>query len=351
MTCIAITLTGGKVHIFSDTAAVGPSGSLVLCSPKIATFGGFAVVSRGSVFHALALRALARRCGSYDQARICLPRWLAGPAGRLLSILGDFETYVAGIAADGRPCAFMLVSHRLHDGIEPLTGYDVEQLTTGPMPDVNASDDPLAFGIAAAQLQRRVLQSLPFARNPVSIVGGALQHVEIGPDGARSEILGGWYDQIGRKLQPSAAFSPAGGKVREAAKIDLMPWLFPTSPRLMFRTFAVLMAALVAVRLALMIPGAIYVENTYGDAPRKTIESADGAYETYARFDLGKLVTVPAFEREVLRAVVAGKSAQSDHAEAARLALMDAGKDCEIVASREVLRDEFEHELDCTRRR
>ena len=209
MTCVVVAVLKDAVHVFADSAYVGPTGTLVRSGQKvwIVPNARAAVVTRGSIIHGLLSRALAWRCRSYIQLRKRARLAVCGPWGRALSVFGPFELYIAGIG-NGTPKASVIVSHRKHRGVPPWRVIDVPYVaTTGPNPGGHPKADPVAFGIRAAQLQRAVLQKLPFWRSPVSIVGGALQHVEIDRRGARSETLGGWSDRLGAKLDPSATFS------------------------------------------------------------------------------------------------------------------------------------------------
>ena len=232
-----------------------------------------------------------------------------------------------------------MVSHRKHEGVEPWTPIDIpDAVSTGPALDLDPAAYPIAFGVRAAELQRAVLQRLPFARRPVSIVGGALEHVEIGPDGVRSQTLGGWFDRLGERLNPAAKFSASGAMVRARRRFDLWAWLAPTSLAGMMRFGLAAYMVLIGVRLALAAPAAIYVERTCHGSPQTVVETGAGEWSVWTRLDLGKLITAPALGR---------KSTVADLAEVARLALTDAGRDCEIAASREIMLDEYEHQFKC----
>ena len=350
MTCVVVALAGGRAHLFADTAHLGPFGGLVFSASKVRTFpkGQFAMAVRGAAMHSLALSLFASRCISYAAARKRLPAALRGPLGRLLSLSGPFEVYVAGIAASGAPEAFMVVSHRKHVGVEPWALVDIPySVTTGPAPEVDPEDDPVAFGVRAAEMQRGVLQRLPFARQPVAIVGGQLEHIEIGPTGLRRQVLGGWFDRVGEKLNPMAGFSRAGAKVRKAPLMSFTDWLFPRTLSAWLRFTGMIFAAYIVATLAFLAPTLIYVEWTYHGAPQTTVSTVAGSWDAYTRLDLGKLITTPTLGRESANAALHRRSKRADHVEAARLVLAEARANCEIVASREVLLDEYEYELRC----
>ena len=350
MTCIVIALVDETAHVFSDTAHMGPSGIILKSRPKIHKFPDrrFAVAIRGSVLHSFVVGRLARRHRSFEDARERLSRALRGPLGRLLALAGPFEVYVAGTAANGAPAAFMMVSHRLHRGVEPWTAIDIPYfVSTGPAPDFDPDQDPIAFGIRAAQLQRGVLQSLPFARSPVSIVGGALEHVAISADGVRTETLGGWSDRLGERLNPAAKFSNSGSRVQPAKRMNFITWLQPATPWGVLRIFAVGYALNLAVHLVALAPGAIYVERTFHGAPKTTVETGAGTWDAWTRLDLDRLITSPTLSRAVAGAAIRRTSRAADHAEAARAVLASLASPCTVELSREVLRDEYEHTLQC----
>lgn len=101
------------------------------------------------------------------------------------------------------------------------------------------------------------------------------------------------------------------------------------------------------MRLSGRAPAAIYVERTYRDAPQMAVETAAGAWDVWMRLDLGRLITSPARGREVAAAAIGRKSTAADQAQAARVRKSNARSHCEIISSREVLLDEYEHALRC----
>lgn len=213
MTCVVIIVSREAVHVFGDSAAIGPTGRLVKSGSKIMKFerARMCAVARGSVAHAWRLRRIVEQFASYDEARAGIVGRLCGPAGWPWRLAGPFELYVAGTSGAGAPSAFMLVSHRKHEGIEPMMAIDVPYaVATGPAPDLDAERDPIGFGVRAAELQRGVLQPIPFSRKPASIVGGYLEHAVISAGGIETQVLGGCNDRLGERLNPRARFSASG---------------------------------------------------------------------------------------------------------------------------------------------
>jgi hypothetical protein len=94
-------------------------------------------LTRGSVADAWRLRGIVEQFASYDAARAGIVGRLRGLANWPWRLAGPFELYVAGLDAAGTPSPFMLVSHRKHEGIEPMAVVDVPYaVATGPAPDL-----------------------------------------------------------------------------------------------------------------------------------------------------------------------------------------------------------------------
>ena len=304
-------------------------------------------VARGSVVQSWRLRRMLRKFLSFDEARAAL----SGQAcSATWPLAGPFEFYVVGLDASGLPAAFMIVSHRLHKGVDPMTTIDIPYVVaTGPVPDVDAAADPIAFGVEATKLQRRVLQKLPFSREPVSIVGGFLEYVAVDKGGVSSRVLGGWFDRIGDRLirwRPSRRRDrPSQGRRWRFGFNSLM---FPT-PRQFVSLSLACLVLVSAAHIAPMVPGMVYVERLYHGSAETTVETGSGSWTVWARPDLGKILTAPTGVQAAWAAFAHSLPTSTDHAEAARQWAVDNAIGCTIGESTEILLSTFEHDLHCNR--